>query len=167
MSLVEKFRKAKSDPFEARLYILSLIRGKFFTLKIKTFYPRIQIGARFRARSKIIIKGPGKVLIGDDVTVDLSFLRIPSIITHTRESCVTIKNGSYLGGTRISCVGSVVIGEEGLCGSSTIIDSDIIPTAHTIIDSQWIARYVSPIRIGSHFWAWNQCFYLKRRATGR
>lgn len=166
MSLIENYRKAKADPTEAFFYIMSLIKGKLFTLKTKTLQPNIQIGISFRARSKIIIKGPGKVIIGDNVTVDLSFLRIPSIVTHTRESCVTIKKGTYLGGTRISCVGSITIGEEGLCGSSTIIDSDIIPAPNTIIDSHWLKRHADPIRIGNHFWAGTNAFILKGAQLG-
>jgi len=164
--LKEKINHARSDPHEILPYILSLIRGKLFTLKMKAFAPRISIGSSFRARSAFRIKGPGKVIIGSNVTVDLSFLRIPSIITHTKESCVIIKDGCYLGGVRISCVGSITIGEEGLLGSTTIIDSDIIPTPYMTLDDQWIAQHASPIEIGSHFWSGTNAFILKGTKIG-
>ena len=164
--LIKKISKAKSDPCEAFCYLMSLLRGKFYKFRCNIFSPRIQIGARFRLRSRINIQGPGKVIIGNDVTADLSFLRIPSIITHTKESCVIIGNGTYLGGTRISCVESVEIGEEGLLGSATIIDSDVIPADYITIDDQWIEQHVRPIRIGSHFWAGTNAFILKGAKIG-
>jgi acetyltransferase-like isoleucine patch superfamily enzyme len=165
-TLKEKITKAKSDPSEAGLYLLSLLRGKFYTLRCNIFSSRIQIGSRFRLRSKIHIQGPGTVIIGDDVTADLSFLKIPSIITHTKESRVIIGNGTYLGGARISCVGSVEIGKEALLGSTTIIDSDIIPNDSITIDSEWIKIHVSPIRIGSYFWSGTNAFILKGTKIG-
>ena len=164
--LSNKFSKAKADPQEAFTFILSLVRGKLFTLKTKVFSPRIKLGSQLRLRSKIHIKGPGQVIIGNNVTADISFLRIPSIITHTKESCVIIGDGTYLGGTRISCVGKVEIGEEGLFGSTTIIDSDVIPTDYTTIDDQWQKQHVSPIKIGSHFWAGTNAFILKGSEIG-
>jgi len=148
------------------LYLLSLARGKLIKLKLTPFAHRIQIGSRFRARSGIYIKGPGKVIIGNDVTVDMSFLRIPSIITHTRESCVNIGDGCYLGGTRISCVGKVTIGPEALFGSSTIIDSIIIPSGQINLDQQWIEKHSGPIQIGSHFWSGTNSFILKGSRIG-
>ena len=170
MRLLEKLNyklsKAKSEPQEAFIYLLSLLKGKLFKLKVQIFTPRIKIGSRFRLRSGIDIHGPGKVIIGNDVTADLSFLRIPSIVTHTKESCVIIGDCTYLGGTRISCVGSVEIGEEGLFGSTTIIDSDVIPSDYTQINSQWTEQHVRPIRIGSHFWAGTNAFILKGANIG-
>ncbi len=148
------------------LYVLRLIRGKFFTLKMKVLPQRVSIGSNFRAHSAFKIQGPGKVIIGDNVTAVLSFLRIPSIITHTPESCVIIGNGCYLGGVRISCVDSVKIGKEGLLGSTTIIDSDIIPIDRMLINSQWINQHVSPITIGSHFWSGTNAFVLKGTILG-
>jgi acetyltransferase-like isoleucine patch superfamily enzyme len=165
-ALKEKINQAKSDPHRAILYVLSLLRGALVKIRFRPFASRIQIGSRFRARSGIHIHGPGKVIIGNNVTVDLNFLRIPSIITHTKESCVIIGDGCYLGGTRISCVGSVEIGEEGLFGSMTIIDSDIIPTDYMTLDNQWIEQHVRSVQIGSHFWAGTNAFVLKGAHIG-
>ena len=165
-TLKEKIIKAKSDPHGALLYLISLLRGKLFKLKLKPFAPRIQIGSRFRTRCRMHIQGPGKVIIGNDVTANLTFLRAPTIITHTKESCVIIGDGCYLGGTRISCVGSVKIGEEGLFGSATIIDSDVIPTPYMTLDAQWLEQHVRPIQIGSHFWSGTNSFILKGTQLG-
>ncbi len=90
----------------------------------------------------------------------LSFLRRPSVVTHTKEAIVTIGNGCILSGTRISCVDSVKIGEESLLGSLTIIDSEIIPTRDMSIDAEWRARHVQSIEIGTHVWCGTNSFVL-------
>ena len=98
------------------------------------------------------------------------------LILEARSKCYTLNsavfcldNGvhfSCLGGTRISCVGSVEIGEEGLFGSTTIIDSDVIPTGYMTLDSQWIEQHVRSIQIGSHLWAGTNAFILKGAHLG-
>jgi len=164
--LRKKLAKAKSDPAEAFRFLLSLLRGKLFVCTTKMTAAEVQIGESLRLRSGIRIRGPGKVILGNNVTADLSFLRTPSIITHTREACVTIGDGTYLGGTRISCVTRVTIGKEGLFGSTTIIDSDIIPTRRMRIDSHWIEQHAAPVEIGDHFWAGTNAFILKGSKIG-
>ena len=162
----KKILKARSDPQEATICLWSLLRGRIFSLKAKRWAPRIQIGPCLRLRSGIHIQGPGKVIIGKNVTADLSFLRTPNIITHTKESYVVIGDGTYLGGTRISCVTTVKIGKEGLFGSTTNIDSDIIPTDYMKIDKQWIEQHAAPVEIGDHFWAGTNAFILKGTKIG-
>jgi len=162
----KKWQYAKANPKEIYPYLKSLFFGQFFTLKTKILYKNISIGTGFRARSKIKISGPGRVIIGNNVTVDISFLRVPSIITHRPESCVVISDGCYLGGVRISCVEKIFIGAEGLLGSTTIIDSDIIPTADMKLDSQWLQQHVGPIYIGSHFWAGTNAYILRGTTLG-
>lgn len=162
----EKISKAKTDPQRAMSYVLSLVRGSIFSFNVRLLRRRIKIGNSLRLRSTLHVNGPGKVILGRNVTADISFLRTPSIITHTKESLVIIGDGTYLGGTRISCVGKIKIGREGLFGSTTIIDSDIIPTKYTSIDEQWIEQYVAPIEIGDHFWAGTNAFILKGTKIG-
>jgi acetyltransferase-like isoleucine patch superfamily enzyme len=162
----QKWHQAKSDPREIIPYINSLIRGKIFSTKMKMLNGNVSIGSKFRARSAFKIKGPGRVIIGDNVTVDLSFLRVPSIITHTPDACVTIGDGCYLGGVRISCVGTIKIGEEGLLGSTTLIDSDIIPIDGMKIDQEWIKQHSAPIVTGAHCWFGTNTFVLQGATLG-
>lgn len=141
--------------------MIALIRGRWIKFKYGVMNRNVKIGSSLRAYSGLRISWPGKVVIGDKVSFDLSFLRTPSIITHTRRSVVTIGNGNYLGGIRISCVDSVTIGDDTLMGSTTVMDSDIIPGRHTIIDDPWIASNVNPVYIGSRVWTGTNSFVLR------
>lgn len=162
----QKVLKALSEPREA----VRVVRATLLGFVVRFWYglgnSRIVIGKKFRAYSWIYIKGPGKVTIGDNVSVEISFLRLPSILTHHRNSEVIIENGTYIGGTRISCVDRIVIGEESLLASVTIVDSDMIPNSIFRIDSEWKKKFTAPIQVGHHFWGGTNSFVLKGSEIG-
>jgi len=154
-----KIKKIKSNPGGAVRLGVALLRG--FLVKIGCMTnPNIEIGSDLRVYCWPRISGPGKVIIGDKVSMYFSFLRRPSILTHTKDSVVTIGNGSILTGTRISCVDSVTIGAEALLGSLTIIDSDIIPYKTLAIDDKWKKEHAQPIKLGNDVWAGVNSFIL-------
>ena len=163
--LKEKLEKISSNPREALGVGFALLRGVLVKARYMT-NPNVKIGSNFRVYAWPQITGPGKVIIGDKVSMSLSFLRRPSIITHTKDAVVTIGNGSSTSGTRISCVDSVTIGDEALLGSVTIIDSDIIPTKDMTIGAKWREEHVQPVKIGSHVWCGTNCFILSGSVIG-
>ncbi len=157
--------KISSDPRKAVKVGFALLRGVLVKVRYTT-NPHVKIGANFRVYAWPRIIGPGKVIIGDKVSMKMSFLRRPSILTHTQDALVTIGNGSSLSGIRISCVDSVAIGDEALLGSSTIIDSDIIPTEEMIVDKKWKEAHVQPIKIGAYVWTGTNTFILSGAILG-
>jgi acetyltransferase-like isoleucine patch superfamily enzyme len=158
-SLREKLEKIISDPRMAIGLFIALAKG--FLVKIQhSMNPNVKIGKSFRVYAWPEINGPGKIIIGDKVSMRLGFLRKPQFLTHTKDAVITIGNGCVMGGTRISCVDSVAIGDEALLGSSTIIDSTIIPDKKIASDREWKERHVRPIKIGNHFWAGVNSFVL-------
>ena len=162
--IISKVKKALEQPYEA----IRVIRATILGTIVKTWYKltnnNVAIGKKFRAYSWLYIRGPGKVVIGDNVSAEISFLRSPSILTHLPTSEVSIGKGSYLGGVRVSCVEKITIGDEALLGSVTLIDSDIIPNAP--VSKEWRAKFVTPIRIGKYFWAGTNAFVLKGSEIG-
>jgi len=156
---IEKLNKIKSNPAEAVRVGFAMLLGYLVKLRYMTKH-NVQIGSNFRAFSWLRITGPGSVVIGDRVSAYASFLRVPCIVTHTKDAIVTIGNDTNFSGTRISCVDSISIGHDALFGSTTIIDSDIIPTRDIIIDSEWKEKHVQAINIGNHIWTGVNTFIL-------
>lgn len=156
----DTYVKARKNPRTAYLVAMALLRGGLIKLRYRLRGVNVQIGANFRAYSDLRIQGPGQVVLGDKVSVDLSFLRVPTIITHRSSSRVTIGDGCYLGGVRISCVDSVHIGDEVLMGSTTLIDSDIIPHRGILLNDKWCSEHARPIKVGSYVWAGINSFIL-------
>jgi len=164
-SLRDKLGKIKSDPWGAIGLIIALFKG----VLVKTRHitnPNVKIGKSFRVYAWPKISGPGQIIIGDKVSMRLGFLRKPQFLTHTKNSVIKIGNGCIIGGARISCVDSVTIGDEALFGSSTIIDSDIIPNSSMDIDENWKELHVQPIKIGSYFWSGVNSFILSGCVIG-
>jgi hypothetical protein len=97
----EKLEKIRSNPGKAMKTGFALLKG--FLVKVRHIMnPNVKIGSSFRAYSWPRILGPGKVVIGNKVSMRLSFLRQPCILTHTKDAEVTIGNGCIINGTRIS-----------------------------------------------------------------
>jgi acetyltransferase-like isoleucine patch superfamily enzyme len=158
-------QKIRGNPILAAEVAVALAKG--FLVKLRfLFNPRVRIGPDFRAYTVPRIIGPGRVVIGAHVDMRRGFLRRPCILTHSKEALVTIGSRSILGGTRISCVDSVWIGEEALLGSSTIIDSDVIPYAELIQDGRWRGERVRPVSIGERVWSGINSFILAGAVVG-
>jgi acetyltransferase-like isoleucine patch superfamily enzyme len=153
ITITSNLKKASSNPKQALHILLALGRGWLIKGWYSVTKPQVQIGSNFLADSWLHIKGPGKVIIGDKVGCCINFLRPPCILTHTKDSVVTIGDRCYIGGASISCVEAVTIGDDALLGSSMIIDSDIIPHELMTIDPEWKKRHTKPIKIGNQFWS--------------
>lgn len=152
-NVLNLFGKAQKEPRLAVSVTIALTRGYILKLWFRLKRVNVTIGKNFRAYSWIHIKGPGKVVVGDNVSFCMSFLKRPCLLTYRPESEIRIGSGCYVGGVRISCVSTVDIGAEALLGSSTIIDSDILPHERTLFDKSWIDAHVRPVSIGGHFWS--------------
>ena len=161
----EKLNKILHNPAVALQVGSAILLGYLVKLRY-LLNPNITIGTGFRAYSWLRISGPGKVVIGNRVNIYSSFLRAPCILTHTRDARVTIGNDTSMSGTRISCVDSITIGNDALFGSSTIIDSTIVPTRDMCIDDQWRAEHVRAIRVGNHVWTGVNSFILRGADLG-
>jgi len=150
------------NPKKALRLFVPLMRGYCIKLKfIFLFHKRVKIGSKFKPFSKLIIKGPGQVIIGDNFGCCKSLFKIPTIITHTTDSIVIIGDDNYFGGAQISCVQKIKIGNDNLLGNTIITDSDIFPFPCLKIDKEWVKKYVSPIEIGNRCWFGNNTIILK------
>ena len=151
-NIIDLLKKSIANPLAATEVLQALFRGILIKSWYRLFNSGFSAGSNFRAYSWIHIKGPGRVIIGDNVTFGMGFLIHPFLLTHTPESLIQIHNGCNITGTRISCVSSVKIGSDTLLGSATIVDSDIIPHENMILDDEWKSRFAHPVTVGNHCW---------------
>lgn len=79
-----------------------------------------EFGTRISLQGSLRIRGPGKVIIEDDVIIADRV----DLYTHTRQAVLRIGAGSYLNGTRISCSESVEIGTLNVVADARIMDTD-------------------------------------------
>ena len=117
----------------------------------------ITIGSRFSLQGKLILRGPGRVILGDDVIID----SVTTPYTHTSSAVISIGSRSFVNGTRFGAAELIQIGQNALLADARIMDTDfhslhrdrnsnprrIVPHAAVMIeDNVWIAASCSVLK---------------------
>ena len=105
-----KIKAAFRDPFVALGYLSSILKGFYYKIIYAYKGKRIQIGKNFKVRGPLKINGPGKVIIGDNVTIDGRGHPVTPF-THHRNAILSIGSNSFINGTRFGCSQKIEIGD--------------------------------------------------------
>ena len=112
--------RAIREPGRALRYAWSRLRGRLARL-LSIFRRRVTIGKNFRLLGRLRIRGPGRVVIGDNVYVDGT---LPvSLPTYSSEAQIRIGAGSYLNGTRMGCAERIAVWENCILADCRITDT--------------------------------------------
>jgi acetyltransferase-like isoleucine patch superfamily enzyme len=146
--------KAAKEPARAMTVAAAIARGWLIRLHYRILRQnRVSIGSGFRAYCWLDIKGPGRVEIGPRFCCARTMLRRPRFITHSAEATIIIGCDNYFGGTHISCMKKVRIGNETLLSNALIMDSHILP--HPLMASgkdETGNCCTEPVEIGDKCW---------------
>jgi acetyltransferase-like isoleucine patch superfamily enzyme len=112
--------RAAREPGRALRYAWSRLRGGLARFRC-VFRKRVTIGKGFRLLGRLRIRGPGRVVLGDDVYVDGPLT--VSLPTYSPEAEIRIGAGSYLNGTRMGCAERITIGENCILADCRITDT--------------------------------------------
>jgi len=150
---VSKIKTALGNPGVALGLILAIVRGALFRWKLGVFGPKnVKIGEGLRIYTKLYIRGPGTVIIGNRFSCNRNIFKETTLITHDADSQIRIGDGNFFGGAYISCVKKVDIGDNNLFGNVVVMDSDIIPHPNMRLDSAWKEKWAKEIGIGNNTW---------------
>ena len=145
-----KIIKGLTHPVKAMKSVNSLLRGYYYKLKYMVLNKKVVIGRNFKVRAKFSIKGPGKVIIGDNVVVDGTSHKVTPW-TSSKDAEIVIGNNVFLNGTRFSCANRIEIGDNCILADCRILDTDF----HSIYprnrnNPDFIESL--PIKIGNNVW---------------
>ncbi|OGD74465.1 MAG: hypothetical protein A2Y64_01755 [Candidatus Coatesbacteria bacterium RBG_13_66_14] len=115
-----KLSRAIREPGRALRYAWSRLRGWIARLRC-VFRRRVKLGKNFRLLGRLRIRGPGRVVIGDDVYVDGTLT--VSLPTYSPEAEIHIGAGTYLNGTRMGCAERIVVGKNCILADCRITDT--------------------------------------------
>lgn len=87
---------------------------------------RVHFGRNFQTNGRLVIKGPGRVIFGDDINA-WAHAEKNVLITYTPDSRISIGSGTRLNGAGIMAYTSVEIGARCILGSTLVFDSDFHP----------------------------------------
>lgn len=161
-SLWGKVRRGLGNPGAAWSAVRIRLRGMLFKLWCRLFRPRVSIGRNLILGGKLKIRGPGRVIIGDNVTIGM----VVTPYTYSTEAEIRIGDDVFLNGTRFGCKHRIEIGSRSILAECRILDYDFHSTdPEHRNDPEYIKS--SPIAIGENVWITLQCIVQKGVTIGR
>lgn len=108
---------------------------------------RLETGANFRIAGQLIIRGPGRVVFGDNVLID----GVVTPWTYSVDAVISVGSDSYVNGTRFGCQREIRIGDRAILGDARILDTDFHSTRRNRHDPEAPIR-VAPVHIEENVW---------------
>ena len=126
---------------------------------------RVQFGRNFQTNGRLVIRGPGRVVFGDDIKA-WCHAEKNVFITYTPDSRIAVGSGTRLNGAGVMAYTTVEIGPRCILGSTVIFDSDFHPLdpAHRHDADAPVAT--RPIVVGPNVWLAGQSAVLKGTRIG-
>jgi len=150
------------QPGKALSALRDLARGRWYTL----WYPlrgiRLEAGRNFRVHGRLIVRGPGRVIFGDDVRID----SVVTPWTYSATAVIRVGSGSYVNGTRFGCQQEITIGPGAILADARILDTDFHSTRVNRHNPDAPIR-VAPIRIDENVWIAAAAGILPGTSIGR
>ena len=81
---------------------------------------RFQAGRNLRIEGRLVIRGPGRVIFGDNIRVGMTV----TPWTYASDSLISVGNDSFINGTSFGCYREIRVGERAILGQARIMDSD-------------------------------------------
>ncbi len=140
--------KALRHPGAAARLALSLLRGKAYVLWYRCIGIRFTAGKNLRVYGRLTIRGPGRVVFGDNVRVKMEV----TPYTQTPEALIEIGDDSYLNGTRFSCAQLIRIGPRAILADARILDTDFHPVDPTRRHDPKGPVRIAPVIVDENVW---------------
>lgn len=126
---------------------------------------RVQFGRNFVTNGSLVIRGPGRVILGDDINA-WGHAEKNVLITYTPDSVISIGKGTRLNGAGIQAYTRVSVGARCILSSTIIFDSDFHPLSPTQRHDPDAPVAAAPINIGENVWVGGQSAVLKGITIG-
>lgn len=122
----------------------------------------VKVGRGFRLQGKLEARGPGTLVIGDDVVIDGHV----SPFTFDPRARIEIGDRSYVNSTGFSCRQSITVGSRALLGRASIRDTDQHPLSKRRTTDPSLPVPVAPVRIGDNVWVAAEAAVMKGVTIG-
>lgn len=132
--------------------VIALLNGYWHKVKFKILFKNIKIGSAFRVYGTLIIRGPGKVRIGNNCYVDGLTLGHVCLSVSLPGAYISVGDNCGFNGTVVQCYRYVEINDWSNISDAYITDTP----AHSVkknrreIPSKETPAY--PVKIGKNVW---------------
>lgn len=135
------------EPGRAWGAIRAILKGHWYKFYLPLRGQRFEAGKNFRVGGKLLVRGPGRVVFGDNVVVEM----LVTPFTHAPDAIISIGSRVYLNGTRFGCAKAIRVGDDCILAESRIMDTDFHSVAINRHAEDAPVR-VLPITIGRNVW---------------
>jgi acetyltransferase-like isoleucine patch superfamily enzyme len=108
---------------------------------------RLKAGRNLRIDGRLILRGPGAVVLGDNVRIGMTV----TPWTYAADAVITIGDDSFVNGTSFACAREIRIGRRAILGRSSIMDTDFHSVRVERHDPGAPIR-VEPVILGDNVW---------------
>jgi acetyltransferase-like isoleucine patch superfamily enzyme len=154
-------RLALKDPGKAVRVIVELLRGRWYKLWLPLRGIRFSAGRNFRVSGSLAVRGPGRIVFGDDVTIGMRV----TPWTYAAEATIDVGSRVFLNGTRFGCLQRIEIGSDCILGESHVFDTNFHSTSADRHDPTAPVR-TAPVTLGANVWVGAQAGLLPGTSVG-
>lgn len=161
---LSKIKRGVRNPISSLNYLGMLLKAHCYKAKYRIMNKNVRIGKHFKVVGKLSVRGPGRVVIGDNVLVDGSMHAVTPW-TYDPNASIMIGSNVFLNGTRFGCSKRIEVGDNSILADCRIMDTDF----HSILpDRRNDPDYIksAPVKIGKNVWIGLGCVILRGVAIG-
>jgi acetyltransferase-like isoleucine patch superfamily enzyme len=141
---------------------LAIVRGLWCRLGCRIRGVRFEAGRNLRIDGRLIIRGPGRVIFGDNVRVGLTV----TPWTYGPTAVISIGSDSFINGTSFGCQREIRIGARAILGRASIMDTDFHSVEIDRHQAEAPVR-VAPVVLDENVWVGAQVGILPGTRIGR
>jgi acetyltransferase-like isoleucine patch superfamily enzyme len=139
----------------------AILKGLWCRAWCRLLRRRFKAGRNLRIDGRLILRGPGAVILGDNVRIGMTV----TPWTYATDAVITIGDDSFVNGTSFACVREVRIGCRAILGRSSIMDTDFHSVRVDRHDPSAPIR-VAPVVLEDNVWVGAQAGILPGTRIG-
>jgi acetyltransferase-like isoleucine patch superfamily enzyme len=140
-------RRARAEPGKAIVAALAIGIGYACRVVHRMLGRRFRAGRNLRVFGWISVRGPGEVILGDNVVIT----GYPRLWTYSADARIVIGDRVMMGGAAFGCIKEIRVGRLSILSRAQIRDTDFHSLAANRRSPEATAR-VAPVHIGDNVW---------------
>lgn len=145
--------------------IVGTISRAFLTWYKFRYGKRVRFGANFITNGKLVVKGPGRVILGDNINAWCQAEK-NVFITFKPEARIVVGHGTRLNGISAMAYSTIKVGPRCIVASTIMVDTDFHSTDPRLRHDPNAPFAVAPIELKENVWLAGQSAILKGVTIG-
>jgi len=138
------------------------LKAELFKMYCRLSGKRFRVGRNLRIEGRIVLRGPGEVILGDNVRIGQTV----TPWTYSREARIEIGDDSYVNGTSFGCRELIRVGPRAILARCSIMDTNFHSLSPDRHSAQAPVR-TEPVVLEENVWVAAQAGVLPGTRIGK